>query len=127
MARLGAAASIAAALGVKSPLMAAVLVVPALELSGAMPLTPGNVGLTSGAVAMALRAHGVDLTTALTTGIAFHAVETAVGIVFGLASVLLLAPFSSAVVRRRTTLAVGTATCAVLAVAFSATVLVDLV
>jgi phosphatidylinositol alpha-mannosyltransferase len=125
MARLGAAASIAAALGVKSPLMAAVLVVPALELSGAMPLTPGNVGLTSGAVAMALRAHGVDLTTALTTGIAFHAVETAVGIVFGLASVLFLAPFSSAVGRRRTTLAVGTATCVVLAVAFSATVFID--
>jgi len=27
--------------------MAALLVVPALDLSGAMPLTPGNVGLTS--------------------------------------------------------------------------------
>jgi len=59
MARLGAAASIAAALGVRSPLVAAVLVVPALDLSGTMPLTPGDVGLTSGAVAIALRAHGV--------------------------------------------------------------------
>jgi hypothetical protein len=39
--------------------------------------------------------------------------------------VLFLAPFSSAVVRRRTTLAVGTATCVVLAVAFSATVFID--
>lgn len=127
MARLGAAASIAAALGVRSPLMAAVLVVPALDLSGAMPLTPGNVGLTSGAVAVALRAHGVGLTTALTTGIAFHAVETVVGIAFGLASVLFLAPFSSTSARRRTTLAVGAATCAALVGAFGATVLVDLV
>jgi glycosyltransferase 2 family protein len=127
MARLGAAASIAAALGVRSPLMAAVLVVPALDLSGAMPLTPGNVGFTSGAVAMALRAHGVGLTTALTTGIAFHAVETVAGIVFGLASVLVLAPFSSTGARRRATLAVGAATCVALVGAFGATVLVDLV
>jgi phosphatidylinositol alpha-mannosyltransferase len=126
-ARLGAAASIAAALGVRSPLMAAVLIVPALDLSGAMPLTPGNVGLTSGAVAIALRAHGVDLTTALTTGIAFHAVETVAGVAFGLASALFLAPFSSTVTRRRTTLAVGTATCVVLVAAFGATVLVDVV
>ena len=90
-----------------------------------MPLTPGNVGLTSGAIAMALRAHGVGLTAALTTGIAFHAVETAAGIVFGLASALLLAPFPTAVARRRTTLAAGTAACAVLVVAFGATVLVN--
>ena len=127
VARLGAAASIAAALGVHSPLVAAVLVVPALDLSGAMPLTPGNVGLASGAVAIALRAQGVGLTTALTTGIALHAVETVVGIAFGLASVLFLAPFSSIGARRRTTLAVGVATCAVLVGAFGATVLVDLV
>jgi uncharacterized membrane protein YbhN (UPF0104 family) len=125
--RVGAAASIAAALGVRSPLTAALLVVPALDLSGTMPLTPGNVGLTSGAVAAALRAQGVALTTALTTGIAFHAVETVAGIGFGLASVLFLAPFSSTGARRRTTLAVGAATCAVLVGAFGATVLVDLV
>ena len=127
MARLGAAASIAAALGVRSPLLAAVLVVPALDFSGAMPLTPGNVGLTSGAVALALHAQGVGLTAALTTGIAFHAVETVAGIAFGLASVLFLAPFSSICARRRTTLAVGVATCVMLVGAFGATVLVDLI
>lgn len=127
VARLGAAAAIAAALGVPSPLVAALLVVPALDLSGTMPLTPGNVGLASGAVAMALYAHGVDLTTALTAGIAFHAVETVVGIVFGLASALFLAPFSSPRVRRHTTLAVGFATCIAVVGAFGATVLVDLV
>ena len=53
--------------------------------------------------------------------------ETAVGIAFGLASVLFLAPFSSIGTRRRTTLAVGAATFAVLVGAFGATVLVDLV
>ena len=127
LARFGAAASIAAALGIRSPLMAALLVVPALDLSGMMPLTPGNVGLTSGAVAMALRAHGVGLTTALTTGIAFHAVETLAGIIFGLASVLFLAPFSSTGARRRTMLAAGTASCAVLVGAFGATVVLDLI
>ena len=58
LARLGAAASIAAALGVPSPLVAAILVVPALDLSGMMPLTPGNVGFASGAVAMALSRKG---------------------------------------------------------------------
>ncbi|HSC49331.1 MAG TPA: lysylphosphatidylglycerol synthase domain-containing protein [Gaiellaceae bacterium] len=126
-ARLGAAASIAAALGVGSPLLAALLVVPALDLSGLMPLTPGSVGLTTGAVAMALRAHGVGATTALTTGIAFHGVEAAAGIAFGLASALFLAPFSSDVARRRTVLALGTASCVVLAAAFGATVLADLV
>jgi glycosyltransferase 2 family protein len=125
--RLGAAASVAAALGIPSPLIAALIIVPALDLSGAMPLTPGNVGLTSGAIAMALHAQGVGLTTALTTGIAFHAVETVAGIVFGLASVLFLAPFSSTVARRRTMLAVGAASCAVLVGAFSATVVLDLV
>jgi glycosyltransferase 2 family protein len=127
MARIGAAASIGAAIGIRSPVMAALLVVPALDLSGAMPLTPGNVGLTSGAVAIALRAHGVGLTTALTTGIAFHAVETVAGVAFGLASVLYLAPFSSTIARRRTTLAVGAAGCVVLVGAFGATVLVDVV
>jgi len=107
--------------------VAAVLVVPALDLSGTMPLTPGNVGFTSGAVAMALRAQGVGMTTALTTGIAFHAVETCAGVVFGLASALFLAPFPSAVARRRTTLALAAAASAALMAAFGATVVVDLV
>jgi uncharacterized membrane protein YbhN (UPF0104 family) len=127
LARVGAATSVAAALGVRSPFVAAMLVVPALDLSGTMPLTPGNVGVTSGAVAMALRAQGVGLTTALTTGIAFHAVETCAGVIFGLASALFLAPFPSTVARRRTTLALGAAALAAFVAAFGATVVVDLV
>lgn len=89
-ARLVAATAIAAALGVPSPFLAALLVLPAIDLAGLLPLTPGNVGLKSGAIALALQAKGVDVTTALSSGIAFHAVETVVGLVFGSASALYL-------------------------------------
>jgi uncharacterized membrane protein YbhN (UPF0104 family) len=126
LARVGAATSVAAALGVRSPFVAAVLVVPALDLSGTMPLTPGNVGFTSGAVAMALRAQGVGLTTALTTGIAFHAVETCAGVVFGLASALFLAPFPPPLPAGDDAGSAAAASAALMA-AFGATVVVDLV
>src|SRR5207253_5739033 len=116
LARLGAAASIAAALGVHGPLAAAVMIVPALDLAGTMPLTPGNVGITSGAVAMALSAHGVPMTAALTTGIAFHAVETVAGVVCGLASALFLVELSPS--RRWTVVAAAGAGCIGLVGAF---------
>ena len=74
-------------------------------------ITPGNIGLKSGAIAIALQAQGVDMTTALSTGIAFHAVETLVGITFGCAGTRYL---SRVPVPRR---AVGGAT-AVVAAAF---------
>lgn len=89
-ARVGAAAASAAALGVEKPLHAALLIVPALDIAGLFPLTPGNVGLTSGAVAIALQGVGVDLPTALAVGIALHAVETVAGVGFGLAGLLWL-------------------------------------
>jgi uncharacterized membrane protein YbhN (UPF0104 family) len=95
-ARVGAAAASAAALGVDKPLQAALLIVPALDLAGLFPLTPGNVGLTSGAVAIALQGVGLDLTTALSVGIALHAVETLAGIGFGLGGALWLASASLA-------------------------------
>jgi uncharacterized membrane protein YbhN (UPF0104 family) len=123
LARVGAAASIAAALGVPGPLVAALMIVPALDLAGTLPLTPGNVGITSGAVAMALSAHGVPMTVALTTGIAFHAVETCVGLTSGLASGLFLLELQPS--RRWTVAAAGAAMALALVAAFSATVLVD--
>ena len=89
--RLAAAAAIAASMGVSHPVAAALIIIPALDVAGQLPLTPGNVGLVSGAVAMALRAHHVPMTLALSTGIAFHAVETLVGILFGTGAVLALA------------------------------------
>ena len=90
VARLGAAAAVAAAVGIPSPFLTALLVVPAIDLAGLIPITPGNIGLKSGAIALALQAQGVDVTTALSTGIAFHAVETLVGLSFGSASALYL-------------------------------------
>jgi uncharacterized membrane protein YbhN (UPF0104 family) len=89
-ARLVAATAVAAAVGIPSPFLTALLVLPAVDLAGLLPITPGNVGVKSGAIAIALQAQGVDLTTALSTGIAFHAVETIVGVAFGSASALYL-------------------------------------
>jgi uncharacterized membrane protein YbhN (UPF0104 family) len=90
IARLLAAAAVAAALGVDSPFLAALLVLPAIDAAGLIPLTPGNVGLKSGAIAIALQSQGVDVTTALSSGIAFHAVETVVGLAFGASGVVYL-------------------------------------
>jgi uncharacterized membrane protein YbhN (UPF0104 family) len=89
-ARVGGATASAAALGVEKPLYAALLIVPALDLAGLFPVTPGNVGLTSGAVAIALHGIGLDLTTAIAVGIALHAMETLAGIGFGLAGAIWL-------------------------------------
>lgn len=126
-ARLGATAAIAAALGVSHPLLAAVIIVPALDLATVVPLTPGNVGVVSGTVAVALQSRGVELTRALTTGIALHAIETAVSILVGAGGALYLARFSSATVRRRALAIAGAAAAVVLVGAFSATVLPGLV
>jgi uncharacterized membrane protein YbhN (UPF0104 family) len=89
--RVVAATAIAASVGVDDPFLTALLVVPAIDLAGALALTPGNLGVKSGAIAIALKAQGVDLTTALSTGLAFHAVETMVGITFGALCTLYLA------------------------------------
>lgn len=125
--RLGAAAAIAAALGVRTPVLAALLIVPALDLAGTLPLTPGNIGITSGAVAMALQAHGVGLTQALGAGIAFHAVETAAGLVFGLTGALLLAQFRTPAARRIAIASAGGVAAAALAAGIGATLVLPLV
>ncbi len=117
--RFFGAASIAAALGVHRPLTGALIIVPTLDLAGLIPLS-GNLGITSGAVALALQQHGVGLPRALATGIAFHAVETGAGIAFGAAGALLL--FG----RRRVLVLAAAAAAACVAAAFCATVLVPL-
>lgn len=123
VARFVAAAASCAALGIHDPFAAAIIVLPALELAGLFPITPGNVGVTSGTVALALRAHGVSFHDGLAAGIAFHAAETAVGLLVGSLSVLYLAPGRSPLVRR----VAVTASAAAITAAFSATVLVPLV
>jgi uncharacterized membrane protein YbhN (UPF0104 family) len=82
-ARVAAVTLAGAALGVPRPLTAALLVVPALELAGIVPLTPANIGVAGGAAALALHAHGVPMHIALAAGLAVHAVETATGIAVG--------------------------------------------
>ena len=56
-----------------------------------LPITPGNVGLASAAVALALGSQGVDSRTALSAGIAFGAVELLTGMAIGAAGALALA------------------------------------
>ena len=90
--RFAGAAAVSAAVGIHRPLVAAVLILPALDVSGLLPLTPGNVGIASAAIAIAFRAHGVSFNHGLAAGITFQAVETAVGLTIGTASVLWLAP-----------------------------------
>ena len=121
-ARVAAATAVAAAFGVESPLAAALIIVPALEIASRLAFTPANVGLSSGAVAIALDAHGVDLTTALSAGIALNAVETLVGISFGAGSALYIARFPSLKVRRLAFGVGGSAACLAVAAAVGASV-----
>jgi uncharacterized membrane protein YbhN (UPF0104 family) len=99
--QIAAAAAIAASLGVHSPLTAAVLVTAALDLAGMVPLAPGNIGVTSAAVALALQRAGVNPTTAIASGLVFHGVQTLVGVTYGLISTALLTSESASAPRRR--------------------------
>ena len=78
-------------------------------------------------IALAFQAHGTSFTHGLAAGIAFHAVETAVGLMFGLASLVWLAPYPTPGVRRVALLATAASWSVGIAGAFSATVLVPLV
>jgi uncharacterized membrane protein YbhN (UPF0104 family) len=90
-ARVAAAASVAAAFGAHSPLRLALVLVPAVEVAGLLPLTPGNIGIASAAITVALRAAGTPMSSALAIGLGFHALETAAGLSLGAVSALYLA------------------------------------
>jgi lysylphosphatidylglycerol synthase-like protein len=90
-ARIAAAAAGGVALGISHPLATALLVVPALEVAGLVPLTPANVGVAGGAAAVAFHAQGTPMHSAVAAGFMLHAVETGAGIAFGLASTFALA------------------------------------
>ncbi len=125
--RLISATAVGAALGLPHPLAAAIVIIPALDVAGLIPLTPGNIGITSGAIAIALQAQGTSFTNGLAAGIAFHAVETAVGLMFGIASLVWMAPYPSPAARRIALLAGAGSWALAIAGAFGATVLVPLV
>ena len=124
--RVGAAAGIAAAFGIERPLAAALLIIPALDLAGLLPLTPGNVGVASAAVAFALKAHGAGSDVALSAGIAFGAVETLTTLGMGAGSLLFFAGSRAEAPRWRAA-AVAATGCFAVGAAFGATVLVPLV
>jgi uncharacterized membrane protein YbhN (UPF0104 family) len=124
--RLAAAAGIAAAFGIDRPLAAALLIIPVLDLAGLLPITPGNVGVASAAIAFALTAHGAGSDVALSAGIAFGVVETLTTVVLGCGSLLYFAGCRTDA-RRWRTAAVSISGCLALAAAFGATVLAPLV
>ena len=66
------------------------MICPALDLAGTVPLTPGNLGIASGAVAIALRSRGIGVTEALGVGIGIQALETLVSLAAGTARGALL-------------------------------------
>jgi uncharacterized membrane protein YbhN (UPF0104 family) len=83
-ARIAAATAVAASLGVHNPLQAGLRVTAALIPAGAFPITPGSVGITSGAISLVLAQHGIAMPTALAAGVLFHGVESAVSVAIGL-------------------------------------------
>jgi uncharacterized membrane protein YbhN (UPF0104 family) len=123
-AKVAAATAVVASMGIDNPLRAALVLVPAVELAAVLPITPGNVGLASAAVALALGSQGVDSRTALSAGIAFGAVELLTGMAVGAAGALALAgPWVRPYLR---VAAVGAAA-SLVAIAFGATVLLPAV
>jgi uncharacterized membrane protein YbhN (UPF0104 family) len=123
-AKVAAATAIVAAFGIDSPLRAALVLVPAVELAAILPITPGNVGLASAAVALALGSQGVESRMALSAGIAFGAVELLTGIAVGAAGALALAgPWVRPYIR----VAMVGAAATVAAIAFGATVVLPAV
>jgi uncharacterized membrane protein YbhN (UPF0104 family) len=124
-ARVLAATAICVSLGVHSPLLAGAVITSVLDLAVAVPITPGTIGITSGAVAFALESHGVALSTAAAAGLAFHGVETAAGLSFGTAGTLLLTCSPTPAARRWWLGLAGAACAAVTVVAVGTSILPD--
>jgi hypothetical protein len=119
-AKVGAAAAVAGALDIGRPLGAGLVIVAAVELAAIVPLTPGNIGVASAAIALALSARGIDSHVSLSVGIAFGAVEWLTGLGVGVAGGLAL---SRGRLSPRLVLAASAAGAWGLALAFGATVL----
>lgn len=81
--RLGGTVAAVFAFGLPHPLLAALVILPALDLAGAVPLTPGSFGIGGGAVAVALSSRGIGMADAFATGLAIQGVETLVSVTCG--------------------------------------------
>jgi uncharacterized membrane protein YbhN (UPF0104 family) len=120
VARVCGTLGVTLAFGLPHPLLAALVILPALDVAGAIPLTPGSVGIGSGAVAVALASRGIGMTQAFGVGLGIQSVETAVSIACGTAGVAyLLRPDERVrrVARRATVVALAGALAAVVGVA----------
>ncbi|HZQ15488.1 MAG TPA: lysylphosphatidylglycerol synthase domain-containing protein [Gaiellaceae bacterium] len=82
-AQLAATVCVAAALGLPHPVAAALVILPALELASAFPVTPGSIGIGSGAVAVALASRGIGMADALGVGFAMQGLQTLVSLTAG--------------------------------------------
>jgi len=91
LSRVGGAAAVATAFGVPHPFLAALVILPALDLAGTVPLTPGSIGVGSGAVAVALASRGIGMLQAIAVGFAIQGVETLVSIGCGTLGIAYLA------------------------------------
>jgi len=98
--RVLGAAAIAAAVGIPNPFEAGLIMTAVLSLATAVPVMPGNLGVTSGAIAVVLSTRGAPLTASIAAGVAFHAVEAAAGIAFGAGGALFLARYRTPAARR---------------------------
>jgi putative heme transporter len=90
LARLAGTVAVVQAFGLPHPLLAALVILPALDVAGAIPITPGSIGVGSGAVAVALASRGIGMTQALGIGLAIQAVETIVSTTCGAAGLAYL-------------------------------------
>jgi uncharacterized membrane protein YbhN (UPF0104 family) len=100
VARVIAATAIATSLGAPWSFETGLIITVAIDTATIVPLMPGNLGVASGAFALALHSTGVPLSTAVAAGLSFHAVEAATSIAFGAAGALALARFPTPAARR---------------------------
>jgi uncharacterized protein (TIRG00374 family) len=82
--QLGAVWAAMRAFHIYLPFAAAGLVLVLMNVATIFPLWPGNVGLVQAAVALPLRAYGVDYARGFAFGIGLQAIEASVGIGIGL-------------------------------------------
>lgn len=122
--RVAAATAAAHAVGLERPVLAAVLVVAAVDVAAVLPVTPGNLGVAAAAAALALSSAGVPAEEAIATGVAFTGVETLTSLAAGTVGLLALADRPG---RRLRTLVAAAAGCVAVAAAFGATVVLPAV
>jgi uncharacterized membrane protein YbhN (UPF0104 family) len=125
LARLAGTVAAAYAFGLPHPLLAALVILPALDLAGAIPLTPGSIGIGSGAVAVALASRGIGVPQALAVGLAIQGVETLVSVSCGSLGLAYLVEPSPRVRRTATrVVVVGASACFAAALGFVVSALV---